>query len=126
MHTPYKHSLERQPDFVVEYEINLCKELNNAKPHQGMRTDFLYYGDDPQTQGAYMIWPGFLDEKGLPIDDTTHANVPKVGKANMWIVSENMREYHRNRLKVGTKGFWVCGPCKVATVVVVKLGDISC
>ena len=48
MHSRYEDDQNRQPDFVVEYEIELCDEIKNAKPHQGMRTDFLYDGDDPQ------------------------------------------------------------------------------
>jgi hypothetical protein len=69
MHSPYEDDQNRQPDFVVEYEIDLCDEMKNAKPHQGMRTDFLYDGDDPQVDGVYMIWPELLDENGQVIED---------------------------------------------------------
>jgi hypothetical protein len=44
----------------------------------------------------------------------------------MWILSEEMREFHRKRIKVGTKGYWVLGPFKVANVTVIKLGALSC
>ncbi|MEQ3515731.1 hypothetical protein ABMY35_20625 [Pseudoalteromonas sp. BZB3] len=126
MHSPYEDVQNRQPDFIVEYEIDLCNELKNAKPHQGMRTDFLYHGDDPQADGIYMIWPELLDENGQVIEDTTPGNAPYKGTANMWILSDEMRDFHRKRIKVGTRGYWVRGPFKVASVTVIKLGELSC
>ncbi|MDP5192147.1 hypothetical protein, partial [Rheinheimera baltica] len=60
-HTPYEERTKRQPDFIVEYEINLAEEIKSAKPGQGMRVDFLYDGDDPQIEGVHMIWPEILD-----------------------------------------------------------------
>ena len=126
MHSPYEEDQNRQPDFIVEYEIDLCEELKDAKPHQGMRTDFLYHGDDPQVDGIYMIWPELLDVNGGVIEDTSPNSVPNKGTANMWILSDEMREYHLKRLKVGTKGFWVRGSFKVANVTVIRLGDTSC
>lgn len=124
MHSRYEDDQNRQPDFVVEYEIELCDEIKNAKPHQGMRTDFLYDGDDPQLDGVYMIWPELLDENGQVVEDQTPGSAPHKGRANMWILSEEMREFHRKRIKVGTKGYWVLGPFKVANVTVIKLGAL--
>ena len=126
MHYPYEDKQNRQPDFVVEYEIDLCDEMKNAKPHQGMRTDFLYEGDDPQLDGVYMIWPELLDENGQVIEDKTPGSAPHKGRANMWILSEEMREFHRKRIKVGMKGYWVRGSFKVANVTVIELGALSC
>lgn len=126
MQSSYENTLNLQPDFVVEYEIDLCNELKNAKLYQGMRTDFLYEGDDPKTNGVHMIWPELLDENGLVIQEKTLGSVSIRGQANMWIVSENMREYHLERLKVGTKGFWVSGLYKVANITVIKLGALGC
>lgn len=121
MHTNYSELQQRLPDFIVEYEIAFCEELKNAKPHQGMRTDFLYATDDPQCDGIYMIWPEFLDRNGLVITDTSPAAIALQGKANMWIVSDEMKPYHHQRLKVGTKGYWVRGPYKVAKVTVIEM-----
>lgn len=126
MHYPFEDEQYRQPDFVVEYEIDLCDEMKNAKPQQGMRTDFLYDGDDPQLDGVYMIWPELLDENGQVIEDKTPGSAPHQGRANMWILSGEMREFHRKRIKIGTKGYWVRGPFKVANVTVIKLGALSC
>ncbi|AZZ98883.1 hypothetical protein [Pseudoalteromonas sp. R3] len=121
MHSPYEDIQNRQPDFIVRYEIDLCDDIKNAKPHQDMRTDFLYHGDDPEVDGIYMIWPELLDENGQVIEDTTPGSAPLKGTANMWILSDEMREFHRNRLKVGTKGYWVQGKYRVANVIVIKL-----
>ncbi|MEO3867182.1 hypothetical protein [Rheinheimera fenheensis] len=126
MHYSYEDEQNRQPDFVVEYEIDLCDEMKNAKPHQGMRTDFSYDGDDPQLDGVFMIWPELLDENGQVIKDKTPGSAPHKGRANMWILSEEMREFHRKRIKVGTKGYWVRGSFKVANVTVIELGALSC
>ena len=106
MHSLHEDTKNRQPDFIVEYEIDLC--------------------DDPQVDGIYMIWPELLDDRGLPIEEKTPGSIPLKGKANMWIVSEEMRGYHLNRLKIGTKGYWIRGPFRVANVTVIKIGEMSC
>lgn len=90
-HQPYQERLHREPDFVVEYEIDLCKELKDAKPGQGMRTDFLYEGDDPVVDGIHMIWPEILNEEGKFIMDLTPGAIPTKGKANMWVLNEMQR-----------------------------------
>ncbi len=112
-------------DFVVEYEINLSPELKQAKPHQGMRTDFLYEGDDPVIDGIHMIWPELLDAKGNSIEDKTPGSAPLKGLALMWIVRDEAKPYHAGRLKLGTKGHWVRGPFKVADVKVIKIGKLK-
>ena len=71
-----------------------------------------------------MIWPELLDENGQVVEDQTPGSAPHKGRANMWILSEEMREFHRKRIKVGTKGYWVLGPFKVANVTVIKLGAL--
>ena len=124
-HVPYEQRARRSPDFIVEYEIDLADEIGNAKPGQGMRVDFLYDGDDPQTDGVHTIWPEILDQDGLVIRDTTPGNIPKRGCANMWVVDEDRREYHHNRIKVGTKGTWWRGG-RVAYVTVVQVNEFKC
>ena len=63
-HTPYKSLKNREPDFIVEYEWCPDEVVKDIKRFQGMRSDFLYEGDDPQTDGIHMIWPEFLDKEG--------------------------------------------------------------
>lgn len=125
-HKPYQERLNREPDFVVEYVLDLCDELKDAKPSQGMRVDFLYDGDDPQKEGVHMIWPELLDELGNVVIDTTPGNMSKQGKANMWVVDETRRPIHAKRIKVGTQGYWVRGSMKLANVTVVKIGSLKC
>ena len=122
MHTPYQERLIREPDFIVEYEIDLAEEIKDAKPTQGMRVDFLYEKDDPQIEGIHMIWPEILDQNGSVILDDTVGVIPISGQANMWVVSEERREYHFNRLTIGAKGFWYRGG-KIANVTVIKIND---
>lgn len=122
-HTPYKERTNRQPDFIVKYEINLAEEIKNAKPNQGMRVDFLYDGDDPARDGIHMIWPEILDEYGEVFKDTSPGSIPQKGYANMWVISEERREYHHKRLEVGMKGTWWRGG-RVAYVSVVKINEL--
>ncbi|WP_444957074.1 hypothetical protein [Microbulbifer sp. ZKSA002] len=124
VHIPYEERSGRNPDFVVKYKIDLSEENKNAKPGQGMRVDFLYDGDDPQVEGIHMIWPEILDEDGRVIRDTTPGNIPNEGFANMWILSEERREYHHKRLKIGTKGTWWRGG-RIANVTVVQINAVK-
>ncbi|WP_444906018.1 hypothetical protein ACJJIR_15460 [Microbulbifer sp. SSSA008] len=123
-HIPYEERSGRNPDFVVKYKIDLSEENKNVKPGQGMRVDFLYDGDDPQVEGIHMIWPEILDEDGRVIRDTTPGNIPNEGFANMWILSEERREYHHKRLKNGTKGTWWRGG-RIANVTVVQINAVK-
>jgi hypothetical protein len=124
-HTPYQFNLKRAPDFIVEYEIDLCEALKAAKPNQGMRVDFLYEGDDPQHDGVHMIWPEILDENGEIVLDTTPGTIAQKGKANMWIVDDTRRPYHADRIQVGTKGIWSRGG-RIAHVTVVSREGLPC
>lgn len=124
-HTPYQERLKRSPDFVVKYEIDLCDELKDGKPGQGMRVDFLYEGDSPQVEGVHMIWPEFLDDQGNVILDATPGIIAKRGKANMWVVDEARRPYHAERIRVGTKGVWWRGG-RIARVTVIDAEGLKC
>lgn len=124
-HTPYQDRLKRNPDFVVEYEIDLCDELKDAKPGQAMRVDFLYEGDNPEVEGVHMIWPELLDEHGNIILDATPGKIAKRGNANMWVVDETRRPYHAERIKVGTKGVWWRGG-RIARVTVIDAEGLKC
>ncbi len=124
-HTPYQERSHRFPDFIVEYEIDLCDELEGSKPGQGMRVDFLYDGDDPQVEGIHMIWPEFLDDSGQVIRDTTPGIIALRGRANMWILDQNRRHYHADRIEIGTKGIWWRGG-RIAYVTVVNKDGLQC
>lgn len=120
-HRPYHEILGHPHDFEVEYRI-LTEEEGGRKtlPRQGIRWDFVYPNDEFQKYGAFMIWPEYLDENGEVIL-STDISVPKSGKARMWIINPERREFHRTRIKEGLVGHSVEGPRKVAECVVTKI-----
>ncbi len=118
IHIPYAESSGRLPDFEVSYEI--LPSINAPFTH-GARCDFLYEDDDPHKDGVHMIWPEFLDDEGNVILDKT-IQPKKKGRATMWIgIHESRIKFHRPRLKVGAKGYWVVGSKKLAKVTVTKI-----
>ncbi len=123
MHTPYAKKLNRLPDFVVEYQIDLADEIKNATPYQGMRVDFAYGEDCPYTDGVHMIWPEIIDSDGYILRDTSPWGVTHTGYAYMWIVNEASRAYHHNRLKLGMQGLWWRGG-RIAFVKVVQINEL--
>lgn len=119
-HIPYEKYLKRNPDFIVKYQMDLDEALSACKPIQGMRVDFLYHGDDIENDGVYMIWPEILDENGMVQLNNTPGEINQSGFANMWIVNDEFREYHKTRIKIGTRGQWWRGG-RIARVEVVKV-----
>jgi len=121
VHKPYNKVMGRGADFEVEYKFDIAPQLEGVKPGQGMRCDFLYEGDEPKTDGIHMIWPELLDSAGNIIEDKT-IEPDSQGRATMWILSSSAREsIHRERIKVGTKGYWVIGSSILAKVTVTKI-----
>lgn len=121
IHVPYQERMGGLPDFEVSYKLTIDPELEGIKPGQGMRSDFLYDGDDPSSDGIHIIWPEFLDNNGEVIRNK-NINPAEEGRALMWILSPESREkIHRDRIKVGTKGYWVVGSKKLAKVTVTKI-----
>lgn len=125
-HKPYQERLNREPDFVVDYELDPCEELKGAKPGQGMRVDFLYEDEDPMIDGIHMIMPEILAPDGTVMRNTNPGAIPTKGKANMWVVFEERRPFHAAKIQVGTKGYWVRGSFRLARVVVTKVGSLKC
>ncbi len=68
-----------------------------------------------------MIWPEFenndneLIQSGQPF---------KEGIARMWIINYEMRKYHQERIKVGTKGYFLEGSMKTAGCEVIEIVDL--
>ena len=69
-----------------------------------------------------MIWPEFVtpDGKFLP-----EGEVPMAGLADMFIVMPDRIPFHRERIRVGTKGYFVEGPKRVAECEVIALGSVT-
>ena len=108
-----------QCDFIVRYRF-LSTEEGGRKtlPYQGYRSDFRYSGDD--ISRIYMIHPAFVDETGMLVPKDIP--VPQAGIARMRIIStdRSLREYHRNRINIGIKGYFVEGPSVVAECEVIR------
>ena len=63
-HVPYEKIRKRPCDFVVKYRF-LTKEEGGRQtglPIQGIQFDFMYFGDNPETDRIFMIHPEFLDK----------------------------------------------------------------
>ena len=121
IHVPYEQNTGHPADFEIEYEFHPETFSSNYGLHQGIRTDFLYEGDDPHKEGINMIWPEFIDENDKVILDKT-INIPLKGKALMWIgFHESRVNVHQKRIKENTKGYLVVGSEKLASVTVTKI-----
>lgn len=120
IHIPYVENTGHPADFEIKYSF-YPEEVSNHGLHQGIRTDFLYEGDDPEIDGIHMIWPEFIDDSDLVITDRT-LNIPMQGKALMWVLMKESRvKIHQKRMKLGTKGYLVVGSKKLATATVTKI-----
>lgn len=90
---------------------------------QGIRCDFCY--DEHQTNKSgkyflYIIYTEFLDSDGNVILDRNVEVSPK-GHAYMWIIFPKCRGFHLNKIKVGTKGYFMCGSRKLGEVTVTDI-----
>lgn len=119
LHSPYS-AAGQSPDFEVEYEIEVDPELSDITIAQGVRCDFLFDGEDPKVDGVYMIWPEFLDDNGSVIINKKLLPEKK-GHATMWIGDVKTKRKIRDRLTLGSKGYWVVGSKKIAKVTVSKI-----
>jgi hypothetical protein len=120
-HISYEQIWKRPCDFIVKYRF-LSEDEGGRKtgpPSQGYRSDFMYDGDSPKTDRIFMIHPEFLDEENNVIINKSHSQWS--GKAKMWIINSDFIPFHKNRLKVGTKGFFMEGPTKTAECEVIEI-----
>ena len=123
-HNPYHERTKHPHDFVVEYHILTPEEDGRTMPvYQGIRWDFWYEYEGHEENSLFVIWPEFLDKNGTVIT-STEKSVPVNGQARMWILSENMRKYHQDKIYVGMKGIAKEGPKTVATYIVKELGGL--
>lgn len=120
-HTPYEQIRKRPCDFIVKYRFFTIDEggRKTGPAFQGYRCDFLYDGDNPKTDRIYMIHPEFIDDNDQVILDKSYNS--RTGKANMWILNPDFMDYHRSRIKIGVKGFFMEGGIKTAECEVIRL-----
>jgi len=123
-HTPYQTVKGQPPDFIVEYLI-LTEEEGGRKtpPFQGVRWDFWYEHEENKDGWLFVIWPEFLEESGRVITQMDKP-VPTSGKAQMWIINDDMRKYHQGKIHVGMKANAHEGPRVVAKYVVTELAGL--
>src|SRR5450830_70568 len=121
--TSYSERSGRKPSFEVSYRFLTAEEGGRKSlPHQHTRWDFQYEGDDPIADGIWMIWPEFLSAEGNVLPK---GEVPTTGRALMYIVNLDNVPYHRERISIGTRGFFVEGPKAVATCEVVAIHGLA-
>ncbi len=125
MHEPYNHKIKREPDFRVRYRFFSRDEGGrNHLPFQGIRSDFWYEHPNHEANWLFMIWPEFENQNGEIILDN-QIPVPKEGTARMWIINEQSRPYHKERIVIGTKGCFregerATGECEVIELMALK------
>jgi len=124
MHEPYESRLKHKADFRVKYKFRSPEEggRKTGEPYQGIRSDFSIQGEEPNKM--YMIWPEFEDAQGnvLLYNDRS---VPKSGTARMWIINEEMRPYHYDKIKVGLKAYFREGETISADCEVIEILDLK-
>lgn len=122
MHQSVEERLNHPPDFRVSYRFyDESEGGRKTTPGQGYRSDFSYYHEElPNPYSVYMIWPEFEDEQGCIITSKEIKVNPK-GTARMWVIVPEMRLMHRNKIKVGMKGYFMEGSRRVAECEVIEV-----
>jgi hypothetical protein len=122
---PYSERTDRSHDFEVAYRFLPPDEggRKTGAPFQGYRCDFAYQGDQIATTGVYAIWPEFQDPEGNLLPDGV--SVPMEGTARMWILSDQLKGIHRNRLRPGVRGYFTEGSRRVGEVLVTRIVDFN-
>lgn len=119
MFQPYEEILNRKPDFRVTYQLYSQEDGGRVRlPMQGVRFDFWYESEFHTQSGIFMIWPEFEDRDQKVL---LEGEVFKEGIARMWIVNSEMRIYHKERLQVGSHGYFMEGASQVAECDVIEL-----
>ena len=125
MYRPYEEIFKRKPDFRVTYTIFSQEEDGRYNlPNQGIRWDFWYEHQAHPKGMLFMIYPEFEDSNGNVITNPT-LTVSKYGTARMWILATEKIEYHRNKIKIGTHGFFMEGNKKVGECEVIELINLK-
>ncbi len=113
----HEHNFEAE---ITIYPLGPQTRLSH--PHNGIRWAFAYL-DEFELNGSPLqisdIWPEFVDQSG----NTIAGDTPLMGKLNarMHIVSEEMVDWHMQRIKVGTKFYCMEGNRKCAGGIVTAI-----
>jgi hypothetical protein len=125
MHVPLENNLGHKADFRVKFRFYTKEEGGRQfPPFQGYRSDFYYDHEEHRgTSQIFMIWPEFENEEGLVIIDKEQ-QIEYSGTARMWIVSPQMRSYHKDKIYVGLNGYFMEGSRHVAECHVIQILDL--
>lgn len=124
MHESYEKRLNHKADFRVKYTFRSPENggRQTGEPYQGIRSDFSFLGEDEKV--LYMIWPEFENQDGQLILEK-NCRVPKSGTARMWIINDEMRPFHYDKIKIGTKGYFREGGTFSADCEVIEILDLN-
>lgn len=124
IHESYEKRLKHNADFRVKYKFRSPEEggRKTGEPHQGIRSDFSIIGEEENKM--YMIWPEFEDTEGNLIFYNDRP-VPNSGTARMWIINNEMRPFHYDKIKIGMKGNFREGATFSADCEVIELLDLK-
>lgn len=124
MHEPYEKRLGHKADFRVKYKFRSLENggRKTGEPYQGIRSDFSFVAETENKM--YMIWPEFEDSEGnvLLYNDKS---VPNQGTARMWIINNEMRPLHYDKIEIGVKGNFREGAMFSADCEVIEVLDLK-
>jgi hypothetical protein len=122
----YFEHFGRSPDFRVRYRT-LDREVQRRPQllFQHIRSDYCYAQptEGDQFENYFMIHPEFESGDGGIISEDEV--VPPTGTAGMWILVDEMRNFHRERIRIGVKGFMMEGPYRLAEIVVIEVVSLA-
>ncbi len=110
---------DQEPDFEAEIEIFTFEQGGRRSPPlNGIRWD-LKYKEDNFGDGIHSIWPFFINDE----NNLVPGSEPLSGKLRAWmyVMLDEMRDYHRNRMKIGQEFTCQEGSKSVAKGVVTRL-----
>ena len=119
----YSERSAREPSFEVSYRfLSEAEGGRKSAPHQYTRWDFAYEADGPLVHQAFMIWPEFIAPSGKVLPE---GEIPLSGRALMFILDDELWPFHRERISIGVRGFFVEGAKKVAECTVTEVLGLS-
>jgi len=122
MHESYEKKLGHPYDFKVRYRLYKPEEggRKTGVLYQGIRYDFAYEDFGKSDFNLYMIWPEFENEGG-EIITADYELVRESGTARMWVAMDNMRTFHKNKMKLGTRGYFMEGNRKMGECEITEI-----
>jgi hypothetical protein len=125
MHEPYKNKFGHTYDFKVKYRLYRPEEggRKTGLTYQGIRYDFAYDDFGKSDFNVYMIWPEFENEDKEIITKEFEL-VRDSGTARMWILMDNMRAFHKGKMKLGTKGYLMEGNRKMGECEIIEVNGL--